>query len=152
MVLSLCSSYLTAETSDNLQDLYQHNGSNMIMTQDVFNEISNEECDAFHCGDSADKYEISLNIVRADNTDATRFPELLHERSDKSLVLVALDYDGIVSTADYHVAANARYLTVPYIFKIPEKELGKYNGPGNYRLIHIKKINNLLKEIKNKKI
>lgn len=154
MVISLCSSYLTTETDEIFRDLYYHNGSNMIIAYDVFKEINDKESNAFHCGYSTDKYKITLNILKVNSSsDATCFPELLHTESDKSAILVAKDYyNGIAFATDYHEVANALYLNVPFIFKIPKDELEKYNGPDNYREISFhKKVDNLLKEIKNKK-
>lgn len=155
MVISLCSSYLTTETNEIFRDLYYCNGSNMIIANEVWEEINNKESKAFHCGYSTNKYKITLNILKANSrSDATCFPELLHTESDKAAILIAKDYNanGIVIATDYHEVANALYLNVPFIFKIPKDELKKYNGPRNYREIFFnQKVGNLLEEIKNKK-
>lgn len=154
IVISLCSSYLTTETNAIFRDLYSNNGSNMIMAREVFEEINDKESNAFHCGYSTEKYEIALNIPKVSpSSDATCFPELLHTEGDKSAILVAKDYyNGIAVATDYHEVTNALYLNVPFIFKIPKDELEKYNGPENYReMFFHKKVDNLLKEIKNKK-
>ena len=89
MTISLCCSYLTSENNEFFQDLYSHNGSNMRMSYDVWEEINNKKSNAFHCGYSTAKYNITLDILKMNSgSDATEFPELLHTKSDKSSVLI----------------------------------------------------------------
>lgn len=144
--LSLCTSYVTAETSSNLENYY-NNGSNMGMATGVYEQICNKESGAFQCGNSSDKHEIIKNIPKI-NVDATNSPDLLHETCDKLPVLLAENKCGIVVAADYHEAANASFLNVPFIFKISKDELSRCNGSENFRLEFIKKHNNFVKEIK----
>ena len=151
IVISLCSSYLTAESNEIFSDFYRQNGSNMIIARKVKEEINDPKSNAFHCGYSENKYEITQKLSEV-NSDATSFPELLHTENDKEAVLSAKDHNGIAITADFDEVVNASYLTVPFIFRIPEDELKKYNGPQNYIDIFFKKkVGNLLKEINNRK-
>ena len=150
VVSSLCSSYLTAESPNNLKDFYKSNGSNMAITDGVWGETHDKNCGAFQCGNSESKNWITEKILRI-NTNSSRFPELNdYGNVDKSTTLLAKDYEGIVITCDYDVAASARYLNIPYIFKIPEEELKRFNGPINFLEEHRKKINIEVNKIKSK--
>lgn len=149
LVVSLCTSYLCAETHDNFKDLYSRNSSNMLQTAAVWSEINDLKSGAFHCGDSDAKYECARNISIIE-TDATHCPQLLHSQADREPILAASRLNGIVFGADYHEVTNALSLNVPFVFLIPKDELSRYNGPVNYRPAFLEKILRPLKEIKQK--
>lgn len=155
MAISLCTSYFNAESHKNLEACYSNNGTRMVIADEVFStELVNKNSggSVFNQGSSKNQLAQCIKKVNVD-IDGTSEVPFIGDKNDVLPVLAVMTegVGGLVATADYHVAANALYLAVPYIFLISQSSLIEAGGIENYRLIHIKKVNNFKKEIINNK-
>jgi len=143
-ILSFSPSFLVA---DSMWVATTLSGCDGIINESVYkNEINDkthlnyERLNKFNKLDTIDK----ITIVQ---TDVIQYQHLLGGVNDKYTVVAALDFGAILATMDYHEAASAAYLNIPFIFKIPEDA----TDSKSYRRDIIKKIKIGVYKIKNKK-
>lgn len=151
IVVSLCTSLVNAEADKNFDEMYQRNGTNIVIAKSLWKEeINNPQSEGYMCG-SSNKYELIKNIQKVE-VDATELP-FVGKKFDMDAVLAG-EPEGIVFCADLHTAANALSRGISYIYKIHKDQLKKANGLNNYRVLHIAEVSRLFKEIKtrNKKL
>lgn len=145
-IVSLCTSFVNAETGENIINLANINNDNLVIAKDVLDEISNPNSGGYTCH-SITKNELIKNITVMEITTTTA--SFIGDKCDVTPILIAESLSGIVFCADFHEIANACSRGIPYIYKIHKDELKKSNGINNYKKMHIKKRNNLIKEIIN---
>ena len=147
-LISLCSSSFFAEKYENLSN-WKNSGTKFRMAKDVYEEI-NEKI-SFRTGIyniSNNKENFLFNI----DVESTGTTNNIFGNCDNSPIVLASHYNnGIVLCTDPDEAAISLHRGVPYIYKIHQSDLVNFNGLVNYRLEHIKKINNMA-NILNKKI
>jgi len=146
----LCSSFFWKENSQNLND-YRENSGTGIITPHVLNEISKKKDDPNYKPYFSSDKEIILQEFKkvSIGTDLNSIKDFIGDICDAEPSLIQ-SKKTIVLCAEPHEAANCVYRGKPYLYRIDPSDLQKYNGLKNYRKAHVKDINKLVTEIKNK--
>jgi len=142
-----CSSFFWSESAQNLND-YAQKSCTKLIPKSVFDEILAKKSDPnYRQYFSSDKEKFLHNLkVVSTATETNLVSDGIRNICDIEPSLI--EGNNIVLCSDPHEAAYSLARGKPYLYKIDESDLKKYNGVKNYRTIHIKKVNILANEIK----